>query len=250
MRFVLCCLFVTCGCSKPVPEQQAGDVKIEAPPIVAIKPKSVAPEETKSSSGLSNSLAKSAASLGAAVNEAYRNEITRRSCCEAAVKEAIAVIDQYIERDPAAKQIVLDNAEWYERYRICESMCFIPTGDKAIADFARDQFREKSADEEAAILHAFLDFTEQYRKTDVDYSSSIKERSTANQPGASDNYKSAYRKASEFIFALATNPETDRHAALGLKADDLERVSKMRPMFPQGSRFKNMDSDSKRLFGE
>jgi len=249
MRFVLCVLCVVSGCSKPV-EERPESVHIEAPPVVVPTKQVNEPAKRPSSSSLSNSLARTAASLDASLNEMHKNDIARRSCCEGSVKEAIAVIDQYIDRDPAAKQIVQDNADWYERYRNCESMCFIPTGEKKIADFARDQFREKSADEETAILHAFLDFTEQYRKTDVDYSSSIKERSTVNQPGASDNYKSTYLKASEFIFGLATNPETDKHAALGLKADDLEKVSKMRPMFPQGSRLKNTESDSKRLFGE
>lgn len=242
-------IVVLCGCK----ENPSGMEKAEHDIRKAVneakaEAKPVSSESTSPS--LKNSLAKTEADLSAAIQSGYRDEINRRSGCEAAVKEAIAVIDQYIERDSAAKQIVSDNADWYKQYRICESLCLIPTGDKTIADFARDKFREKSADEETAILHAFLDFTEQYRKTDIDYNSSIKERSTANQPRASDNYKNTYLKASEFIFALATSPETDKHAALGLEADELEKVSKMRPMFPQGSRFENTESDSKRLFRE
>lgn len=249
MRLLLCCLCVVSGCSKSSEELDVA-IPVVQDPDVGTKQEAEKPAETPPSVSLTNSLTKASASLGATLQAAYRKEITRRSCCEAAVKEAIAVIDQYIERNSAAKQIVLDNAAWYEQYKNCESTCFIPTGDTTIADFARDQFREKTAEEETAILHAFLDFTEQYRKTDVDYSASIKERSTVNQPEATTVYKDTYLKASEFIFRLATNPETDKHAALVVKADDLEKVSKMRPLFPQGSRLKNTESDSKRLFGE
>lgn len=245
--FVL--IVVLCGCEKSPSgmEKAEHDMRKSVNEAKAEADRSLNESRSPSSE---NSLAKADADLSAAIRSGNRDEINRRSGCEAAVKESIAVIDQYIDRDPAVKQIIQDNADWYERYRTCESLCIIPTGEKTFLDFARDQFREKSADEETAILHAFMDFTEQYRKTDVDYSSSIKERSTKNDSGASDEYKDTYLKASEFVFRVATNPETDKLASMGIKSEDLENVVKRRPMFPKGSRLKDSALESKRLFGE
>lgn len=185
--------------------------------------------------------------MSSAVN---RTLIKDRSGYEGAVKSAIEITDLLTGIDPAVDALLVANKEWYSAYRTCESFGCSKVRGETFTDWGPKGFRRIEEQEKLAVLHAFVDFVEQYRTDGTVLSFEIRNRATKTPENPSDTYKRVYKEASEFVFAAAIAPDADQYAGQNMDAEKSEIVLARRPLFPAGSRFESDAAKDAKLFGQ
>lgn len=221
-KLAVCFLFVFLGCREPVAD------------IPAVEPEIEMPESLQAAiaepSGPSLDLIRAEHQIKGVLAQRLRDEITQRSCHEAAVKLAIEIVDQYLDLDEASRKILEENKSWYAAYRDCASLTIVSRERNPVILYGLDVFRTRAPEEKVAILKAALTFTEHYRKTDRVQDVEI------TDPEVEEPAGTLYSATLQSLMEVSRDRKTDEHAAIRIADQDLEAVSKRRPLFPAGTR--------------